>query len=152
AALSPVFSDGGNGAVSSQSLQAQHDRALAGKESQSVHKAGDVDAALKKVPAKHVVEATYRVPFLHHAAMEPINATAQFKDGKLRVWAGEEDGLLSKTSLVEWSGLNASDVTLIALPVGGSFGRRARPGERLRQIMRLGMAMAPRPVKMIWSR
>ncbi len=152
AALSPVFSNGGNGAVSSQSLQAQHERALAGKESQSVHNAGDVDAALKKASAKNIVEATYRVPFLHHAAMEPINATAQFKDGKLTVWAGEQDALLSKISLVEWSGLNAADVTLIALPVGGSFGRRARPGERLRQVMRLAMAMAPRPVKMIWSR
>jgi isoquinoline 1-oxidoreductase beta subunit len=151
-ALAPVFSDGGNGAVSSASLQAQQDRALAGKESKSVHKAGDVEAAFKAVPANRIVEATYRVPFLHHAAMEPINATAQFKDGRLTVWAGEQDALAARTSLVEWSGLKASDVTLIALPVGGSFGRRARPGEPLRQVMQLAMQMAPHPIKMIWSR
>ena len=152
AALAPVFSDGGNRAVSSQSLQAQYERALAGKESKSVHKSGDVEAAFKGVPANRIVEATYHVPFLHHAAMEPINATAQFKDGKLTVWAGEQDALSSKASLVEWSGLNVADVTLIALPAGGSFGRRARPGAPLRQVLQLAMQMAPRPIKMIWSR
>ena len=152
AALAPVFSDDGNGAVSSQRLRAQYNRALAGKDGKSVHKSGDVEAAFKGVPANRIVEATYHVPFLHHAAMEPINATAQFKDGKLTVWAGEQDALASKASLVEWSGLKAADVTLIALPAGGSFGRRARPGAPLRQALQLAMQMAPRPIKMIWSR
>lgn len=152
AALAPVFSDGGNAALSSQGLQAQHERALAGKESKPVHTSGDVDAAFKGVPANRIVEAAYHVPFLHHAAMEPINATAQFKDGKLTVWSGEQDALACKVSLVEWSGLKAADVTLIALPAGGSFGRRARPGEPLRQVMQLAMQMSPRPIKMIWSR
>ena len=104
------------------------------------------------VPANRIVEATYHVPFLHHAAMEPINATAQFKDGKLTVWAGEQDALASKASLVECRGLKAADVTLIAR-------RRAAPSAAvrglarlLRQVLQLAMQMAPRPIKMIWSR
>ena len=65
--------------------------------SKSVHKSGDVKRLRSRgVPANSIVEATYHVPFLHHAAMEPINATAQFKDGKLTVWAGEQDALASK--------------------------------------------------------
>ena len=153
AALSPVFSDGGNGAVSSHSLRVQHDRALERGESKSVHKTGDVEAAFKAAPANRIVEAGYYVPFLHHAAMEPINATAQFKDGKLTVWSGEQDALGSKTNLVKLSGLAATDVTLVAMPVGGAFGRRtALAGQHLQQIVQIARQTAPNPVKMIWSR
>jgi len=93
------------------------------------------------------------VPFVHHATMEPINATAQFKDGKLTVWAGEQDALGSKTHLMKVSGLSAADVTLVALPVGGAFGRRiAQTADHLDQVVAIARQTAPRPVKMIWSR
>ena len=115
--------------------------------------AGDAEAELRRAPAGRVVEATYRVPFLHHATMEPINATAQLKDGKLTVWAGEQDGLGSKAALASWIGLGAADIRLVPLPVGGAFGRRmAQAADYLEQAARIAMAMAPRPVKMIWSR
>jgi isoquinoline 1-oxidoreductase beta subunit len=153
AALTPMFSDGGNGGVSSQSLQSQQERALASGTTKSMHKAGDAEAALKAAPDGRVIEATYRVPFLHHAAMEPINATAQLEDGKLTVWSGEQDALGAKAGLVKWSGLPADDVTLVALPIGGAFGRRiSQNAEYLRQVVQLARATAPRPVKMIWSR
>jgi isoquinoline 1-oxidoreductase subunit beta len=152
-ALAPRFSDGGHGAVSSAALFAEQDRALAAGEGRSMHSLGDAAAALRNAPAGRVVEATYRVPFLHHAAMEPINATAQYRDGKLTVWAGEQDGLGSKAALARWTGLGMADITLVPLPVGGAFGRRmALAAGHLEQVARIAMAMAPLPVKMIWSR
>jgi isoquinoline 1-oxidoreductase beta subunit len=153
AALAPRFSDGGQGAVSSSTLSAEQDKALASGQGTSVHSAGDTEAELRRTPAGRIVEATYRVPFLHHAAMEPINATAQFKDGRLTVWAGEQDGLGSKAALARWIGLGADDITLVPLPVGGAFGRRmALAAGYLEQAGRIAMAMAPHPVKTIWSR
>ncbi|MBX9591585.1 MAG: molybdopterin-dependent oxidoreductase [Hyphomonadaceae bacterium] len=152
AALEPVFTDGGNGTMSSQSQAAQQDQIL-GAGGSSRHKAGDADAALKAAPADRVIEASYRVPFLHHAAMEPINATAQFKDGRLTVWGGEQDALGSKAYLAKVSGLSAANVSLIALPVGGSFGRRiALTAQHLHQVADIARHTAPQPVKMIWSR
>jgi isoquinoline 1-oxidoreductase beta subunit len=153
AALQPVFSSGGNEAVSTAALAAQHDRALAAGESKTMHQAGDAEAALKAAAADRIVEASYRVPFLHHATMEPINASAQLKDGKLTVWAGEQDALGAKANLVKLSGLSARDVTLVPMPVGGSFGRRmALARDHLAQIVVIAREMAPQPVKMIWSR
>jgi isoquinoline 1-oxidoreductase beta subunit len=153
AALAPAFTDGGKGGVSSESYAAMQDRALAGSDSKSVHKAGDAESALQAAPRNRIVEATYRVPYLHHAAMEPINATALLKDGKLTVWAGEQDALGSKAVLVKASGLPADKVTLVATPVGGAFGRRIPLKEgHLAQMVALAREMAPRPVKLIWSR
>jgi isoquinoline 1-oxidoreductase beta subunit len=153
AALAPAFSDGGHCAVSSSTLFAQQDQALASGSGTSIYNSGDAEAVLRRAPANRIVEATYRVPFLHHAAMEPINATAQFSDGKLTVWAGEQDALGSKANLARWTGLSAADVTLVPLPVGGAFGRRmALAADHLVPAARIAMEMAPRPVKLIWSR
>jgi isoquinoline 1-oxidoreductase beta subunit len=153
AALSPRFSDGGSGAVSSSTLLAAQDGALASGSGSRVHGVGDAQAAFERASDGRVVEATYRVPLLHHASMEPINATAQFKDGKLTVWAGEQDGLGSKARLAKWTGLRAADITLVPLPVGGAFGRRmAGAAGYLDQAARIAMEASPRPVKLIWSR
>ncbi|WP_119419556.1 xanthine dehydrogenase family protein molybdopterin-binding subunit [Desertibaculum subflavum] len=152
AALKPVFSDGGNGNVSSASLAATQESALGAADGKSMVKLGDAEAALQQ-PGARIVEATYHVPFLHHAAMEPINATAQVKDGRLTVWGGEQDALGAKMKLVQLSGFAADKVTLHPLPVGGSFGRRVTVTTRhLEQVVELAKAASPNPVQMIWSR
>ena len=105
----------------------------------------------------HPPIASWRRPtacrFLHHAAMEPINATAQLKDGRLTVWAGEQDALGSKARAGQMDRARRRRREVRALPVGGSFGRRmAQAAGHLEQAARIAMAMAPHPVKMIWSR
>ena len=83
---------------------------------------GDVDAAL--AAATKTVEAAYEYPFLAHAPMEPPNATAVFKDGKLEMWAGtQQPGGVVRT-LAEALGITPADVTIHLPRMGGSFGRR----------------------------
>ncbi|MDQ8727680.1 molybdopterin cofactor-binding domain-containing protein [Bradyrhizobium sp. LHD-71] len=152
-ALHPVFDDGGNGGASTRTHFDQQARMLADGKASSVHRSGDAEAMLKAAPADRIVEATYRVPFLHHAAMEPINATAQFKKGELIVWAGEQDALGSKAALAASLGLAADKVTLHALPIGGAFGRRiAQTSQHLALVAEIAKVVSPRPVKMIWTR
>ncbi len=83
---------------------------------------GDPDAAL--AAAAKVLEAHYEYPFLAHAPMEPPNATAVFRDGKLEVWAGTQQpggvvGIMAKAL-----GITPADVTVHLPRMGGSFGRR----------------------------
>lgn len=83
---------------------------------------GDVDAELAKAAKK--VEAFYEYPFLAHAPMEPPNATAIFKDGKLEMWAGTQQPGGVVNTLATALGITPADVTIHLPRMGGSFGRR----------------------------
>lgn len=83
---------------------------------------GDVDAALAS--AAKVVEANYEYPFLAHAPMEPPNATAIFRDGKLEMWAGTQQPGGVVNTIATALGITPADVTVHLPRMGGSFGRR----------------------------
>jgi isoquinoline 1-oxidoreductase beta subunit len=147
-ALSPQFSDGGNGNVSTASIFKAYDDLIAKGEPAGESGEGDVAAGLGAKP----VEAKYQVPFLHHAMMEPFALTAHHKDGKLNIWGGMQDPLASKMMAVEVSGLDADAVTFHPMLIGGSFGRRLPMYmEIVQQVTKLAMQL-PYPVKLIWSR
>lgn len=97
--------------------------ALAKEKPQSTARAdGDVEAAL--AGAAKTVEAAYMYPFLAHAPMEPPNATAVFKDGKLEVWAGTQQPGGVVNIMAAAVGITPADVTVHLPRMGGSFGRR----------------------------
>jgi isoquinoline 1-oxidoreductase beta subunit len=83
---------------------------------------GDPDAALAS--AAKVVEAAYEYPFLAHAPMEPPNATAVFKDGKLEMWAGTQQPGGVVRNIAEALAIDAANITIHLPRMGGSFGRR----------------------------
>ena len=83
---------------------------------------GDAEKALAS--AAKTVEAAYEYPFLAHAPMEPPNATAIFKDGKLEMWAGTQQPAGVVNALAQALGIQASDITIHLPRMGGSFGRR----------------------------
>ncbi len=83
---------------------------------------GDVDAAL--AGAARTVEGAYAYPFLAHAPMEPPNATASFKDGKLELWAGTQQPGGVVNTIANALGITAADITVHLPRMGGSFGRR----------------------------
>ena len=83
---------------------------------------GDADAALASAAKK--VEAFYEYPFLAHAPMEPPNATAIFKDGKLEMWAGTQQPGGTVNVMATALGITPADITVHLPRMGGSFGRR----------------------------
>lgn len=150
-ALSPEFSDGGNGSVSTASIYAAQDELRQTGKPSNTAGAGDVDAAFKAAGAK-LITADYRVPFLHHAMMEPFALTGHFRDGKLHLWGGLQDPLGARDRAAKAAGLSMDDVVFNPMIMGGGFGRRF-PGvtEILDQIGPLAKQV-PYPVKLIWSR
>ena len=147
-ALSPQFSDGGNGGISTEAIFKAYDDLIAKGEADGETGAGDVKAGLGAKP----IQVKYQVPYLHHAMMEPFALTAHHKDGKLNIWGGMQDPLASKMKAAEVSGLDADAVTFHPMLIGGSFGRRLPMYmEIVEQVTKLAMQL-PYPVKLIWSR
>jgi isoquinoline 1-oxidoreductase beta subunit len=146
--LKPQFSSGQNAHVTSETIAARFSAALDSGKVKVVHSAGD--AANAKGTG---ISATYSVPFLHHATMEPINVTAVWSNDKLKVWGSEQDALGARANLAGLSGLALADVEFTPMALGGGFGRRSAPKkDHLAQVVEIAKAVAPSPVKLIWSR
>lgn len=151
AALNPVFDNGENGKIISADITATRTNALKNGELKSDLELGAGADALSQ---GHFFEATYHVPYLAHAAMEPLNATALYQDdGTLEVWAGSQDGLGARGYCADVSGLPMEKVKFHLLPMGGAFGRRL-PGHYnfLEYAVRTAMAMPGTPVKLVFTR
>ena len=151
AALNPVFDNAANGTVTTADITATRTKALNSDGLKSDLKVGSGADALSQ---GRLVEATYHVPYLAHAAMEPVNATALYKnDGTLEVWAGTQDGLGSRAHCAKVAGLSMDKVKFHLLPLGGGFGRRL-PGlyNFLEYAVKTSMAVPGTPVKLIFTR
>ena len=139
-ALAPQFSDGGHGALSTQSIYDAQAKLNAGGE------------ALAAPSGGKLLTAEYKAPFLHQAMMEPFALVAHAKDGRLDVWGGLQDPLGTRTILAKASGIDREKVMFHPMIMGGGFGRRFPPYSQIvDQIAKIAVQV-PYPVKLIWSR
>lgn len=149
AALEPVFEVTADGIVTSGTIAERRREALNGKLKSDLNIGSGADA-LRGAP---VIEATYQVPYLAHATMEPMNATALYRNGTLEVWCGTQDGLGARAACAKSANLPLEKVTFHLLPMGGGFGRRL-PGmfNYLDYAVKTAMTIPGRPVKLIFTR
>jgi isoquinoline 1-oxidoreductase subunit beta len=117
----------------------------------SLRTLGNVDTAFADAPAGNVVEAEYRVPFLAHATMEPMNTTAQFKDGKLELWSPNQIPTIIRFVCAGLAGVSQADVTVNTTMMGGGFGRRLEVDYAAYATL-IAMQSDGKPVKVTWSR
>jgi len=113
---------------------------------------GDVEAAFRS--AARVIEATYEVPFLAHASMEPLNCVVQLGENTCEMWNGEQFQGLDQGAVAGVLGIPPENVKLNMLYAGGSFGRRANPlSDYVMEAAAIAKAAGTRqPVKMVWTR
>ena len=142
---------GQHASASTESIDAMLKEGLAATNLPSARKIGDTPAALAS--ASKVVEAEYASPYLSHATMEPMTATAWFKnDGTLEVWTSTQNGEASMAAASEASGLPLEKVEVHKAILGGGFGRRGAPQDYVTQSVKIAKAFAGKPVKLMWSR
>ena len=148
--LAVEFGDGGNGKFGSERLHRDFGAALDRGEFVADHEQGSAAGAASGAAGS--VRAEYRVPFLSHAAMEPVNCVAWRRDGRLELWAGVQDPLGTRALAAETAAMDMENVVVHPYQMGGSFGRKtAFGGNFIRDAVHTALRV-PYPVKLIWSR
>ncbi|MEN3380195.1 MAG: isoquinoline 1-oxidoreductase subunit beta, partial [Hyphomicrobiales bacterium] len=109
-------------------------------------KAGDAASSTGRT-----VAATYDAPFLAHATMEPMNATAVVTDKGVKVWAGHQSGYLAQLRAAGVAGVSADAVEIVTPYLGGGFGRRADL-DYIAKAVEIARKFNGTPVQTIWSR
>ena len=135
-------------AQSSKGFAEQAKALAAGKGQRTARNDGDVDAALKG--AAKTVEAAYFYPFLSHANLEPQNCTAEFKDGKLEIWAPTQNPEPGRQLCAKTLGIPAENITVHMTRCGGGFGRRLANDYMVEAAWIARETGAP--VKLLWTR
>ncbi|SFH61304.1 isoquinoline 1-oxidoreductase, beta subunit [Collimonas sp. OK307] len=144
-----VWDEGANATLDSNTILARYAQELEHGKANVYHASGDVDAGLQQ--AAKVVEASYQVPFLAHATMEPMNCTALVKDGACEVWAPNQAPSIMRMIAARITGIASELVTVHTPFLGGGFGRRAE-FDYVIQAVTVAHAMPGVPVKVVWSR
>jgi isoquinoline 1-oxidoreductase beta subunit len=113
-----------------------------------VRNVGDSDKAF--TTDKNVFEADYYVPLLAHAAMEPLVALAEFKDGKVTAWAPTQNPQAAQAIVSSELGIPKENVICHVTLLGGGFGRKSKP-DYVAEAAVLSKKLG-RPVKVVWTR
>lgn len=125
-------------------------RALAQKPGALALKKGDCDASLGKAP--HQLLAEYDVPYLAHAAMEPLNCTVRLEKDRCDIWVGTQFQTNDQAVAARISGLAPDKVNIHTTFLGGGFGRRANPtSDFVAEAVHVAKASGV-PVKVVWTR
>lgn len=147
AAVAVDWEDGPNANLSSAALQDEYLAALDGP-LHNITTTGDVGEAMKN--ARKIVTAEYRLPFLAHAPMEPMNCTAEVTPDGVDVWAPCQNQTRAQTAAAKASDVSASKVRIHTTLLGGGFGRRGE-ADFVAQAVTLAKVVK-QPVQVIWSR
>ena len=152
------FSEGPSNLLNSQIMFEKFgqdmDAAVANGDEQEDFSVGDARKVLSQADA--VIEAEYKVPFLAHTTMEPMNSTALVStndagDSKVDVWAGLQNPLGTRDYIADEFDVEKENVTVHNVYLGGGFGRR-NSTDYAHQSVQLAQTVPGVPVKMIWSR
>ncbi|AQQ67201.1 xanthine dehydrogenase [Microbulbifer agarilyticus] len=109
---------------------------------------GNTDTELAKSQRRH--SATYSVPYLTHAAMEPPSATAVVSENSCEVWACTQTPQSVQQNVAKALKLKPEQVKVNVTLLGGGFGRKSKPDFAVEAAV-LARKMQ-RPVKVVWSR
>ena len=123
-ALEIEWNEGPNATLRTEAMRDQY-RKLADEPGLVAENTGDVDEALAS--SAKTLEAVYEVPYLAHAAMEPLSAVAHVKSDGCEIWAGTQYQTMDQNVAAAITGLKPEQIEIHTPLLGGGFGRRANP-------------------------
>lgn len=116
---------------------------------QLIREHGDIEAALADAETR--LEATYYMPHMAQAPIEPPVALARLESGRLEVWAPVQHPQATRDSAAARLGLAPEDVTINVTLLGGGFGRKSKPDFVL-EAASLAREFEGRSVRVQWTR
>ncbi|MCE4055393.1 xanthine dehydrogenase family protein molybdopterin-binding subunit [Pseudomonas sp. Au-Pse12] len=114
-----------------------------------VRSTGNLDEALNA--AESTLEASYYLPHLAQAPMEPMVAVARFQDGRCEAWAPSQAPQVTRERIAERLGIGFEQVTVNVTLLGGGFGRKSKPDFILEAAI-LAKAFPGKAVRVQWTR
>jgi isoquinoline 1-oxidoreductase beta subunit len=146
AALNVEWSPGAAAKLSNASI----DKALRAAVSKGVpaRTEGEPDKVMAKATRK--LQAVYRVPYLAHAPMEPLNCTVDLQGDRCEVWVSTQSPTRTQATVAEITGLPKEAVAVHTTMLGGGFGRRSQV-DFVTDAAHVAKAVG-KPVKVIWTR
>jgi isoquinoline 1-oxidoreductase subunit beta len=147
AALVIEWDDGPHAKLNTQQIVGELEKATlnSGPVAQNI---GDIDAAMARAVTK--IEATYQVPFLAHATMEPMNCTVHVRKDGCEVWVGNQVIPRAQATAAKVTGLPLDRVVVHNHLIGGGFGRRLEIDGVTRAVEIAKHVDGP--VKVVWTR
>ena len=103
-----------------------------------------------EVTAEKVLDVEYEMPYLHHAAMEPMNCTAHVTADSCEIWAPTQSQHECMESAKDVTDLSEEQIRIHTVMLGGSFGRK-QTRDYVEQALIVSKSMQ-KPVQVIWSR
>ncbi|GAC22951.1 isoquinoline 1-oxidoreductase, beta subunit [Paraglaciecola mesophila KMM 241] len=146
-ALNVTWDLGDNQSHDSDAYLAELEKRIVTK-GKSIRSVGDAYKAFDTADTK--LDATYTVPYLVHAPMEPPAATAVFKDGHCEVWACTQTPQSTQQNVAGALGIDKSKVKVNVTLLGGGFGRKSKPDFSVEAAVLA--QKTGKPVKVVWSR
>ena len=151
--LNATFGHGPNAGASTPAMLTTM-RELVTQPGAVVKNIGDARAALA---SGTVVRATYDVPYLAHAPMEPLNCVIDLQADACTMWVGSQFQTFDQMAIARTAGLKPEQVTLHTMMAGGGFGRRAVPSSdyvvEAVNVAKVYLASGKKgALKVIWSR
>ena len=144
------WDEGPNAKVSSATIADMLKEGLGADKAFVHNQSGDAKAAIAGAAKK--VEAVYAYPFLNHAPMEPMNATAKYTADRCEVWVPTQNGEAAFAATLAASGLPADKCEVYKINLGGGFGRRGAFHDYVTQAVQIAKQIPGTPVKLLWSR
>jgi len=140
------WDEGPNARISSKEIWDDL-RAASGKDGAVAKSVGDI---AKGLATGDKLEASYELPFLAHATMEPVNATVHVTSDSCEIWTGTQVMTRVQSEAAKAAGLPVEKVIVNNHLLGGGFGRKLE-ADMVAPAVRVAKQVDG-PVKMVWAR